>query len=78
MGLGTKNRLNETAAMCRAHLQDLHPDQSGLVAEFISEIEGSESSLDVTAWNRFTDLRRSPAETKQRVEAAFQQWLAGA
>lgn len=78
MALGTKNRLHETGVMCKTHLQELHADKTDLVAEFVAEIEGTGSSRDLAAWNRFSDLRRDPNEMKQRVEAAFEQWLAGA
>lgn len=78
MALGTKNRLHETGVICRAYLQELHCDKLDLVTEFIAEIEGTGSDRDLTAWNRFSDLRRDPNEMKQRAEAAFQQWLAGA
>jgi hypothetical protein len=77
MALGTKNRLHETGVACKAHLREQHADKLGLVAEFIAEIEGAGSKQDLAAWNQFTDLRRAPAEMLQRVEAAFQTWLAG-
>lgn len=77
MALGTKNRLHETGVICKTHLQELHADQADLVAEFIAEIEGTGSDRDLAAWNRFSDLRRDQAAMKERVEAAYQQWLAG-
>ncbi len=78
MALGTKNRLHETGVTCKTHLQELHPDKADLVVEFIAEIEGTGSDRDLAAWNRFSDLRRDQNAMKERVEAAFQQWLAGA
>ncbi len=77
MALGTKNRLHETGVACKAHLQEQHGDQMDLVAEFIAEIEGAGAKRDLTSWNRFSDLRRNQSEMLQRVDAAFQQWLAG-
>ena len=77
MALGTKNRLHETGVACKTHLREQHADQLDLVTEFITEIEGSGSKQDLTAWNQFSDLRRNQAEMLQRVEAAFQTWLAG-
>lgn len=75
MGKGTKNRLLETAQACTAYLREQHGDKLGLVMEFIAEIEGRDE--DATRWNQFSDVRRNRAEMLQRVEAAFQAWLAG-
>jgi len=75
MGLGTKNRLQQTAAACTDYLREQHRDKLGLVMEFISEIEGP--GADTTQWNQFTDVRRSRSEMLERVETAFQKWLAG-
>jgi hypothetical protein len=77
MALGTKNRLHETGVACKTHLREQHTDKLELVAEFIAEIEGTGSKQDLAAWNQFSDLRRNPVEMLQRVEAAFQTWLAG-
>ncbi len=77
MALGTKNRLHETGVACKAHLREQHGDMPELVAEFITEIEGSGTDQDLTAWNRFSDLRRDRAGMLQRVEEAFQAWLTG-
>lgn len=71
MSLGTKNRLNQTALTCKAHLRDRHKDKLALVEEFIREIEGTDS----TRWNQFTDLKRSDVEMLGRVDAAFEKWL---
>lgn len=75
MGLGTKNRLQQNAADCRTYLREQHGDQLGLVMEFIAEIEGS--GEDASRWQQFCDVRRSKSEMLERVEAAFQTWLAG-
>ena len=77
MALGTKTRLHETGVACKTHLREQHGDKLDLVTEFIAEIEGTGSKQDLTAWNQFSDLRRNQAEMLQRVEAAFQTWLAG-
>ncbi len=77
MALGTKNRLHETGVACKTHLREQHSDKLELVTEFIAEIEGTGSKQDLTAWNQFSDLRRNQAEMLQRVDAAFQTWLAG-
>jgi hypothetical protein len=77
MALGTKNRLHETGVACKTHLREQHGDKLDLVNEFIAEIEGTGAKVDLAAWNQFSDLRRNQAEMLQRVEAAFQTWLAG-
>ncbi len=73
MGLGTKNRLLQTANDCKNHLRALFPAQLELVNEFIAEIEGG--GRDHMAWDRFSDLKRSRAELLVRVEAEFREWL---
>ena len=75
MSIGTKNRLAQTAALCRAHLRENHRDQLALVEELIAEIEGAGQSHDPTSWNQFTDAKRSTTEMIQRVDAAFAKWL---
>jgi len=72
MGLGTKNRLTQNAALCREHLRTAHPDKLALVNEFIAEIQGSEGDA---RWNQFTDLKGSGREMLQRVDEAFLKWL---
>jgi hypothetical protein len=71
MSLGTKNRLQQIATACKAHLRERHPDKLALVEEFITEIEGG----DPTRWSQFTDLKRSDAEMRARVDEAFEKWL---
>jgi len=71
--LGTKNRIAQTAAACRQHLRQAHPNQRALVEEFIVEIEGPGS--DAARWSQFTDLKRSEEEMLERVEQSFQKWL---
>lgn len=75
MSLGTKNRLAQTAALCKAHLREQHRDQLVLVEEFIIEIEGTEEAQDLASWNQFADVKRSTAEMIQRLDAAFAKWL---
>lgn len=77
MALGTKNRLHETGVACKTHLREQHSDKLAMVVEFIAEIEGTGAKQDLAAWNQFSDLRRNQAEMLQRVEAAFETWLAG-
>lgn len=72
MALGTKNRITHNAALCREHLRKSHHDKIALVNEFIAEIEGSQGD---TAWNQFTDLKRSEREMLQRAEEALLKWL---
>ena len=57
MGLGTKNRQKQTAAICKQHLREKYRDQRGLVEEFILEFEGAGKNCDVTRWDRFTDIK---------------------
>lgn len=73
MNLGTKNRLNRTAAVCREHLLGKHPDKLSLVQEFIAEIEGSDQNA--ANWSQFADVTRSTVTMLQRVDAAFETWL---
>ena len=40
MGLGTRNRQNQTAEVCKQHLREQHKDCLSLVEEFIHEFEG--------------------------------------
>jgi hypothetical protein len=48
MGLGTKNRQQQTADFCKEHLREMHPDKLALVEEFIVEFEGFGKNLDLT------------------------------
>lgn len=73
MSVGTKTRLQQNAAACRDHLRAAFADQSGLVTEFIQEIEGP--TADAAAWARFTDLSHSRAAMLSRVEEEFREWL---
>jgi hypothetical protein len=57
MGLGTKNRQNQTAEICKQHLRDKHRDKLGLIEEFIGEFEGVGKDRDTTRWSQFSDLK---------------------
>src|SRR5215471_18648914 len=52
MGLGTKNRQKQTAAICKQHLREKYSDKLGLVEEFVEEIEGPAKNSDVTRWGQ--------------------------
>ena len=75
MGLGTKNRQEQTAELCKQHLREKCPDKLSLVEEFIVEIEGSSQHPDVTRWGQFTDIKDIKKEMFQRLEARFERWL---
>jgi hypothetical protein len=44
VALGTKNRQQLTAEVCKQHLREKNPNNLGLVNEFIVEIEGTGKS----------------------------------
>jgi hypothetical protein len=75
MGLGTKNRQKQTADVCKQHLRERYRDQRGLVDEFILEFEGDRKNLDVTRWDKFTDIKDIKKEMLERLEAHFEKWL---
>lgn len=75
MGLGTKNRQNKIAEICRAHLRGKYRAQAALVEEFIIEFEGAEPDIDVTRWSQFADVRRIQSEMLERLDAHFEEWL---
>ena len=77
MGLGTKNRQNQTAELCRGHLREEHADQRVLVEDFIREIEGSGKANDPTQWGQFTDSSRNTGEMLRRLDEKFNRWLNG-
>lgn len=77
MAQGTKNRLLQNADICRQHLRETHAECPELVEEFILEIEGPEHENDPAQWSRFADIKQSTTEMRQRVDAAFNGWLAG-
>jgi hypothetical protein len=77
MGLGTKNRQNQTAELCREHLRSAHATQGSLVEDFIREIEGEGKSRDILQWGRFTNMDRNAAAMCGRLDEAFSRWLRG-
>ena len=77
MGLGTKNRLNQTAEVCKEHLRGKYSLQRNLVEDFILEIEGTTKSKDILKWSQFTNLDRNVAEMLSRLDEQFTRWLNG-
>jgi hypothetical protein len=77
MGLGTKNRQNQTADLCKEHLRGSFASQGALVEDFILEIEGSGKSRDILQWGQFTNMDRNPAAMLSRIDEKFNRWLNG-
>jgi len=77
MGIGTKNRQNQTAELCREHLRATYASQGNLVEDFIAEIEGDGKSKDILQWGRFTNMDRNTAAMLNRLDEAFNRWLNG-
>ncbi len=77
MGLGTKNRQNQTAELCKDHLRATYGDQLVLVEDFVREIEGVGKACDPTRWGQFTDLSRDVDAMFARLDAQFNKWLNG-
>jgi hypothetical protein len=77
MALGTKNRQQETAHVCRQHLREKRLDQLGLVEEFIAEIEGTGKNHNVSNWGRFADASWKNDEMLKRLDLEFEKWLNG-
>jgi hypothetical protein len=77
MGLGTKNRQNQTADLCKEHLRGSFASQGALVEDFILEIEGSGKSRDILQWGQFTNMDRNPAAMLSRIDDKFNRWLNG-
>lgn len=75
MGLGTKNRQNQTAEICKQHLRDKHKDCLALVEEFIQEFEGTGKNHDITRWSLFTDIKGINEEMLARLDEHFEKWL---
>jgi len=75
MALGTKNRQQQTAEVCKQHLRENHMRQLGLVEEFIQEIEGTGKNHDVGKWGQFADASWKNEEMLKRLDAAFEKWL---
>jgi hypothetical protein len=77
MGIGTKNRQNQTAELCREHLRSSYASHGTLVEDFIREIEGTGKAQDIQAWGRFTNMDRDPADMLGRLDETFNKWLNG-
>ena len=77
MGLGTKNRQQQTAELCKEHLRGKYPAQRVLVEDFIREIEGVGKANDPNQWSQFTDLSRDTGTMIERLDEQFNKWLAG-
>jgi hypothetical protein len=75
MALGTKNRQNETAQVCKQHLRETQRDKLALVEEFIVEIEGAGKNHDAARWLRFSDASWKNGEMLKRLEREFEAWL---
>lgn len=77
MGLGTKNRQQQTAETCKEHLRTTYAGQRGLVEDFIREIEGEGKAHDVSHWSQFADLSRNTGEMLKCLDERFGKWLSG-
>ena len=77
MGLGTKNRQNQSADLCKEHLRTAHASQGVLVEDFILEIEGSGKTKDILRWGQFTDMSHDIGAMKERLDEQFIKWLNG-
>jgi hypothetical protein len=77
MGIGTKNRQNQTAELCREHLRSTYASQGTLVEDFIAEIEGTGKSKDILQWGCFTNMDRNTMAMLGRLDERFTRWLNG-
>jgi tetrahydromethanopterin S-methyltransferase subunit C len=77
MGLGTKNRQNQTADLCSEHLRVTYAAQGVLVEDFIVEIEGSGKTRDILKWEEFTNMARDTTAMLGRLDEQFNKWLNG-
>ena len=77
MGLGTKNRQNQTAELCKDHLRTMYGAQLVLVEDFVREIEGVGKANDLTQWGQFTDVSRDTDAMLVRLDEKFNKWLNG-
>ena len=77
---GTKTRIKQTAATCRAHVLETG---NAVAREFISDIEsayceGKRGRVDRNeAWSVFVDQRQITSEMLERVMASFKAYDAG-
>ena len=77
MGIGTKNRQNQTAELCREHLRSSYASHGTLVEDFIREIEGTGKAQDILVWGLFTNMDRDTADMLGRLDETFNKWLNG-
>ena len=77
MGLGTQNRQNQTAELCKEHLRSTYATQGDLVEDFILEVEGSAKSKDILQWSQFTNMDRNSSSMLSRLDEKFNRWLNG-
>jgi len=77
MGIGTKNRQNQTAELCKEHLRSTYASQGTLVEDFIVEIEGSGKARDILKWGQFTNMDRDTTAMLARLDVKFHKWLNG-
>ena len=75
MSLGTKNRQQQVAQVCKEHLREKHADKLGLVNEYILEIEGAGKNHDVSNWGQFADASWKNDEMLKRLDVEFEKWL---
>lgn len=75
MSLGTKNRQQQTADLCKQHLREKHKGSLALVEEYIAEIEGTGKAHDVTQWGHFSDTKADKEEMLTRLDEHFEKWL---
>jgi len=75
MALGTKNRQQQAAEVCKQYLREKHPENLGLVEEYIAEIEGTGKNHDVAKWGQFSDASWKNDEMLKRLGQAFETWL---
>jgi len=77
MGIGTKNRQNQTAELCKEHLRTTYASQGTLVEDFIIEVEGSGKARDILKWGEFTNMDRDTAAMLALLDVKFNKWLNG-
>lgn len=75
MGIGTKNRQQQTAEICKQHLREKYRNQAALVEEYIVETEGAGENVDLTHWGKFSDIRGIRDEMLKRLDGHFEKWL---
>ena len=75
MGLGTKNRQQQTAELCPQHLWAHYHPKLTLLNEFIEVFQGAGKDRDFIRWSQLTDSRGVPAGMRQRLAECFERWL---